>query len=487
MAYKYKQLWESDPELQGGWLHGVGDPYSFGCRCCEKTYALSNMYKSRIVSHSKSQGHIEKLKKWKGHKRDSIQFFNKPAKIYLASAANQETLTEAEETAQTSDAEETGNTLTTAVSTNMRCTTGEIKWILNGIKKGYSYRDFDKDNGLLQSIFCADPISSTFSCGKTKVAYTLRYGIDMYLKAYLMDLIQASPYFSISTDGTYNQELHEEQVDYVVRIFNHKTCRVENYYLKSDWIGHKRGQDILKSFTNSTEDLPMKFCINIGLDNVSSNKVFLGAYEEIRKALELLGLIETGPCFLHGLNRGLINAHKHTDLGVSEFLEGINHSFKKSSSRIEDLLSVSTTKLLPLPYCATRFVENIGPTKRALAILPDLKKYVKKFQPSKEDTKKREKLGKNMTRLVLGTEDKFMPAKLEFFLLVLENHERVQRIYQSEGPMLPMVTEDMTKQLRKMLRIVMIKKYVDKLDTSEKLLTVVKDKHTAKEVGYTKL
>ena len=200
----------------------------------------------------------------------------------------------------------------------------------------------------------------------------------------------------------------QKAIIFMCKIYFIKFCivgRVENYYLKSDWIGHKRGQDILKSFTNSTEDLPMKFCINIGLDNVSSNKVFLGAYEEIRKALELLGLIETGPCFLHGLNRGLINAHKHTDLGVSEFLEGINHSFKKSSSRIEDLLSVSTTKLLPLPYCATRFVENIGPTKRALVILPDLKKYVKKFQPSKEDTKKREKLGKNVSMQILNKEN----------------------------------------------------------------------------------
>ena len=391
---KYKAAWEQDPRFKE-WIKRVGsNPNKLFCKCCEKEQSLSNMYEARVIEHSQCSAHLTSLETWRKHRVDASQFFGRP-KVAAANPKPNENqmdvVVSESEDQDTTEGED--NAMLAILSNRMRCTIAEIKWILNGILKGYSYRDYDRDNGLLNKLFSADPISNMFSCGRTKAMYTCVFRIDPYIQEQIISLLGQSDFFAISVDGTYNQTTRSEQVDYQLRLYNKKTGRVEDHYFKSDWIGHKRATDLYDSFIKSTTALDTKKCVHVGRDNVKSNTNFMVMYAEHRKDKDQPTLADISMCILHSANRAIINANKTADLGVSSFLEGAHHTFNKSSSRIEDLLSVSETKLLPLGFCETRFLENVKPAERALVIFKDLQRYVEKFQPPKSEPKKLEKMG----------------------------------------------------------------------------------------------
>ena len=121
----------------------------------------------------------------------------------------------------------------------------------------------------------------------------------------------------------------------------------------------------MTAFKNATSGVKHLRIINIGFDGVAANiklmRLLKGQYKE-----EGHEVIDFGSCFLHLMNNAIKTAHEKTNFGVAEYLEGAYFYFKYSSSKMSDLLQIDEKCELPLPFCTTRFLENIEPTKRLI-------------------------------------------------------------------------------------------------------------------------
>ena len=105
-------------------------------------------------------------------------------------------------------------------------------------------------------MFADSAIAQKMNCGPTKLYYLICFGIAPYLKQQLLNELKEAQCFVISFDESLNTELHEEQVDFVVRYFNKDwvTCR----YLTSEFFGYTCVDDLKKKFEEGIKDLGKK-------------------------------------------------------------------------------------------------------------------------------------------------------------------------------------------------------------------------------------
>ena len=111
-----------------------------------------------------------------------------------------------------------------------------------------------------------------------KLSYLICFGIAPYFKQQLLNELKEAQCFVISFDESLNTELHEEQMDFVVRFFNKDrvTCR----YLTSVFLGHTHADD-LKKFEEGIKDLEKKIMLQISMDGPNVNwKLYDSIVEE---------------------------------------------------------------------------------------------------------------------------------------------------------------------------------------------------------------
>ena len=85
-------------------------------------------------------------------------------------------------------------------------------------------------------MFPDSAIAQKMNCGPTKLSYLICFGIAPYFKQQLLKEAQC---YVISFDESLNTELHEEQMDFLVRYFHKVTCR----YITSGFLVHTRAED----------------------------------------------------------------------------------------------------------------------------------------------------------------------------------------------------------------------------------------------------
>ena len=56
-------------------------------------------------------------------------------------------------------------------------------------------------------------------CGPTKLSYIITFGLGPYFKMLVMEELQEVPCFVVSSDESLNQELQQEQLDFIVKYF----------------------------------------------------------------------------------------------------------------------------------------------------------------------------------------------------------------------------------------------------------------------------
>ena len=108
----------------------------------------------------------------------------------------------------------------------------EIYGLWRLVMSHFSYNSAD----VLRAMFSDSDIAQKMSCGPTKMSYLICFGIASYFKQQFLNELKEARCFVISFDESFNAELHEEQMDFVVRYFNKDsvTCR----YLTSRFFGH---------------------------------------------------------------------------------------------------------------------------------------------------------------------------------------------------------------------------------------------------------
>ena len=74
-----------------------------------------------------------------------------------------------------------------------------------------------------------------------RLSYLITFGIAPYFKELLLAELTEAPCFVLSFDESFNPELQQEQMDFVVRYF--AQGMVKTRYLTSAFLGHTRAED----------------------------------------------------------------------------------------------------------------------------------------------------------------------------------------------------------------------------------------------------
>ena len=99
------------------------------------------------------------------------------------------------------------------------------------------------------------------SCGPTELSYLICFVIAPYFKQQLLNELKEAQCFVISVDESLNTELHEEQMDILVRYVNKD--RVTYRYLTSGFLGHTGAEGPKKKFKEGIKDLEKKIHVSV--------------------------------------------------------------------------------------------------------------------------------------------------------------------------------------------------------------------------------
>ena len=176
---------------------------------------LGNMGKGALSSHiSKNETH-KKIVKAKGSATGGIQnFFTK----------NSKNTTPTEKPDQ--PAQLVQPTLYSRVNVNAQKMKAEILWALKIVGSHYSFNSSQNISDLFSHMFPDSAICKKVKLGKTKMSYTVNYGLAPYFKEQLVSQLKKCDEIVVCFDEAFNVISKRGQMDIVVRYWDDKTNQV---------------------------------------------------------------------------------------------------------------------------------------------------------------------------------------------------------------------------------------------------------------------
>lgn len=119
----------------------------------------------------------------------------------------------------------------------------EVIWCLNTAVNHHSLNSNEGISDIFKSMFPDSDIAKTFTCGKDKTGYVMRFGLAPYFKQQLFDSINKAGPFVLMFDESLNQSTKKKQLDVHIRFWE-DDC-VQSRYLGSQFLGHGTAEDLL--------------------------------------------------------------------------------------------------------------------------------------------------------------------------------------------------------------------------------------------------
>ena len=208
----FNSLW-LDVDRFKAWLAAVPNRYDLArCKICNRNFKIDNGGVSNIISHTKSNKHINLEKSCRSY--CTLYFKKKEAPISTAST-----------TVTKSTAKDK------APNNPLSSTEAEIRWVLKVVMAQFTFRSCLDIKDLFISMFGQQVVLSKFSLSKTKYAYMINYGIAPYFKESLTQCIKESPFYSTLFDESLNSKMQEQQMD-PNTILGHSKSLYENTILQ---------------------------------------------------------------------------------------------------------------------------------------------------------------------------------------------------------------------------------------------------------------
>ena len=193
-------------------------------------------------------------------------------------------------------------------------------------------------------------IAQKMTCGPTKLAYLICFGIAPYFRELLLADLKEAPCFAVIFDESLNQELQKEQMDFVVRYL--KNGLVRSRYLISHFLGHTTAADLKEGFENATGKLQQQKLVQISMDGPNVNwKMYDNITEERRRSEEYPGLIDVGCCSLHTVHGAFRTGVKKTNWNLEVLLRALHSYFSESPAKREDYIQVTGSNKFPFTFC----------------------------------------------------------------------------------------------------------------------------------------
>ena len=170
-------------------------------------------------------------------------------------------------------------------------------WAMYCMKSGFSNNSVDDFGDVLKRMCQADPVSSKFQMGRTKLQYVINHGLFPHFKQMILDEILKSPFLSILYDDSLNESIQKNEMDIHVRYWNVGENKVNVRYWTSLYLGHTRCDDLVAAFHNELNELEETNMIS--MDRPSTNLKSLSEVQNERQKSKLSSLNDNGSCNLH--------------------------------------------------------------------------------------------------------------------------------------------------------------------------------------------
>lgn len=454
MTARFQSDWLIDPDFNF-WLAEVkNDSQSAKCKLCNVTFSLSNMGKTAIKSHAKGLKHISKVKNCKT---------TTTLKSFLSQPQQSSTETTNHDSSekliisnpimnQENEPRIRGSqNILSSFLLKEEVSRAEIIWCIQTLMTHKSMRSAGSDVQLFKKMFSDSQIAIKMELQRSKIAYSILYGIAPYYKNRLMESIASCDHFVIGFDESLNKVCQETQIDINIRFWSTEKNEVCTRYLTSAFLRRTRASDLLLSFKETLLPLiRLDKILQISMDGPNVNhKFFRDLKAELQKTKEINNpmVLDMGSCGLHNMHGAFKRGIEATNWNIVQFLSSIYYLFKDVPTRRAQLTEYSGSNLYPKKFCAVRWVENDSVAARAIEIIPNVKKMVEGLQRDKK-----EPTSASYKVVTEALSDPFLPAKLEFFRSIAAESQPFLQEYQTDAPMAPFLHSSLVTVLQNIMQ-----------------------------------
>ncbi|KAI4829210.1 hypothetical protein KUCAC02_023270 [Chaenocephalus aceratus] len=310
-------------------------------------------------------------------------------------------------------------------------------------------------------MFPDSEIAKQFTCGATKSAYLICFGLYPHFKEQLIEDVRKAKCHVVSFDECLNKVTQTEQMDIILRYWSEREGKVAVRYFTSEFLRHTQAEKLLESINRSLSPLDSKKLLQISMDGPTVNWKFLRIFQEnkSKEDPDAPKLINLGICGLHVVHGSFQTGERETGWKIGDALWQVFHD---SPARREDFSELTKTARFPLKFCATRWVEDLQVAERAIEVWPAVMAYIhshKKLPKSKVPT------SASYLTVKKATEDPLFLAKLEFFAFVARQLKPLLKVFQTDAPMVPFLAKELKSTLTGLLSCFIKREELAKIKT----------------------
>lgn len=406
----------------------VGNRNSVFCKLCLKSFSLSNMGITAIISHMKGKKHttINNAQKESYNVKNMIMTTDN-VNANQSSIINNCTLSTKKQ-----------NISTFIERDNV--TRAEVIWALSCIENHLSMSAGGRCVEIMKYMYPDSEITSNIQLQRAKLTYVLIYGLGKYFSESLISEVLDSDYYSISFDESLNKISQKEQMDIIVRFWCKSYNKVISRYLTSCFLGHTTAIDLLEALKSALKNFDLNKMIHLSMDGPYVNIKVLNTLKMELANMPNINtvMLDLGTCGIHTLHNSFKVAMQTSKWEIIEFLRTIYNLFKNVPARRVDYTKCSGSYKFPIKFCAVRWLQNIQVAERAEDILPNLEKYVIFVKKTP-----REPTSISYKIMINCLNDKLLKPKLAFFKSLANEVEPFLQSYQSDAPMTPFLYTDL--------------------------------------------
>ena len=346
--------------------------HQFFCTLCKVPMELGNMGKGALNSH---------MNKNEKHKKIVTQMKDKSTirSFFQAGSSAQPAQPELPQqpSVQPPVTERVQSTLESQVEINTLKTKAEILWALKIVGSHYSFNLSQNINELFQQMFPDSEIANTVKLGKTKMSYTVNYGLAPYFKDQLLSQLKKCKEIVVCFDEAFNEISKRGQMDIVVRYWNEESNQVSTRYFGSSFMGHRAADDVLAAFLEEISELQLQVIMQVSMDGPSVNWCFYKKFNEyLQTNCDEKTLIDLGSCGLHVVHGSLKTAHAAVKWSVHQILRSLYNLFKTSPARRADLCAIAPDTAFPVKFCKVRWCGNTPACTQAIEVFRNVKVFI---------------------------------------------------------------------------------------------------------------
>ena len=334
----FNDAWLSDSRFSD-WLKSTHNKWQAYCSFCQKTFDVSNMGVSSLVSHAVGKKHSQV---------QNSRSLNVGAAYFVKSNTGKAKTSHEKDSAsqESQKSQRTVESLLVPVSTIQ----AEVLWTLKVASSHFSLRSCMGLNELFRSMFKDSEVAKSFQLSKTKCSYILNYGLAPYFKDILLKEIKESDCFGVSFDESMNKVLQEEQMDVQIRYWNETTKQVDTRYIDSQFLRRPNAQNLFDCLIASLKDLPYKRLLQLSMDGPTTNWSVLTMLHNDRCEKEYPKTIDIGSCSLHVLHGAFKSGVESTDWSLNKILKAMWRIFDDSPARRNIYMKICEVDEFPLRY-----------------------------------------------------------------------------------------------------------------------------------------